>query len=181
MCKKFLFSIIALCLLTAQSFAVTNNGLKTAFDELNYSLSVEWNQTDRAFYNAQMEKFGKALRTANVSNKELVEFTIAQVKDEKIAKDLRTALTMVQINNMDQKEAQKYVMDVMNKSYSQGASWNGGAVIGGAILVVIFVAVALLVSGDARINENEECYEVWTCDDYCTAGVCYEDCGYECI
>lgn len=181
MCKKFIFSLIALCLLTVQSFAGTNNGLKAAFDDLNYSLSVEWNQTDRAFYTAQMEKFGKALRTANVSNQELVEFTVSQVKDEKIANDLRTALTMVQINKMDQKEAQKYVVDVMNKSYSRGASWNGGAVIGGAILVVIIVAVALLVSGDARINENEECYEVYTCDDYCTAGVCYEDCGYECI
>ncbi len=181
MCKKFLFSIIALCLLTAQSFAVTNNGLKTAFDEMNYSLSVEWNQTDRAFYNAQMEKFAASLRTANVSNQELVEFAVSQVKDEKASKDLRTALTMVQINNMDQKEAQKYVMDVMNKSYSRGASWNGGAVIGGAILVVIIVAVALLVSGDARINENEECYEVYTCEDYCTGGLCYEDCGYECI
>ena len=181
MCKKFMFSLIAFCLLTVQSFAVTNNGLKDAFDGLNYSLSVEWDQTDRAFYNKQMEKFATALRSANVSNQELVEFTVSQVKDEKLANDLRTAFTMVQINKMDQKEAQKYVLDVMNKSYSQGASWNGGAVIGGAIVVILIVAVALLATGDARINDGKDCYEVWTCDDYCTAGVCYEDCGYECI
>ncbi len=181
MCKKFIVSLIALCLLTVQSFAGTNNGLKTAFDDLNYSLSVEWDQTDRAFYNAQMDKFAMALRTANVSNQELVEFTVSQVKNEKIARDLRTALTMVQINKMDQKDAQKYVVDVMNNSYARGASWNGGAVIGGAILVVIIVAVALLASGDARINDHEDCYEVWRCEDYCAGGVCYEDCGYECI
>ncbi len=181
MCKKFMLSFIALCLLTVQSFAVTNNGLKAAFDGLNYSLSVEWDQTDRAFYNQQMEKFAQAVRAANVSNQELVEFTVSQVKDEKLANDLRTAFTMVQINKMDQKEAQKYVMDIMNKSYSQGASWNGGAVIGGAIVVILIVAIALVATGDARINEDEECYEVWTCEDYCAGGICYEDCGYECI
>lgn len=181
MCKKILVSLFAFCIFTVQSFAVTNNGLKAAFDNLNYSLSVEWDQTDRGFYNSEMEKFAQALRTANVSNQELVEFTVSQVKDEKLANDLRTAFTMVQINKMDQKEAQKYVMDVMNKSYAQGASWNGGAVIGGAIVVVLIVAIALLATGDARINDNKDCYEVYTCDDYCTAGVCYEDCGYECI
>jgi hypothetical protein len=181
MCKKLMVSIIALCFLTVQSFAATNNGLKAAFDSLNYSLTVEWNQTDRAFYNAEMAKFAESIRAANVTNQELVEFTVSQVKDQKLAQDLRTAFTMVQINKMDQKEAQKYVVDVMNKSYSHGASWNGGAVIGGALLVIVIVAVALLATGDARINDNEECYEVYTCDDYCTAGVCYEDCGYECI
>jgi hypothetical protein len=181
MCKKFVVSIIAFCLLSVQSFAATNNGLKDAFDSLNYSLSVEWNQTDRAFYNAEMAKFTEAIRAANVSNQELVDFTISQVKDEKLAKDLRTAFTMVQINQMNQKDAQKYVVDIMNKSYSHGASWNGGAVIGGALVVVLIVAVALLATGDARINDNQDCYEVYQCDDYCNAGICYEDCGYKCI
>lgn len=181
MCKKFFVSVIAFCLLTVQSHAVTNNGLKAAFDSLNYSLSVEWDQTDRSFYNAKMEEFAQNIRTANVSNQELVEFTVSQVKDAKLANDLRTAFTMVQINKMEQKEAQKYVLDVMNKSYANGASWNGGAVIGGAIVVVLIIAVALLATGDARINDGKDCYEVYTCEDYCTAGVCYEDCGYECI
>lgn len=181
MCKKFFVSIIAFCMLTVQSFAATNNGLKDAFDSLNYSLTVEWNQTDRAFYNQKMEEFAQSLRAANVTNEELIGFTVSQVKDAKLAADLRTAFTMVQINKMDQKEAQKYVLDIMNKSYSRGASWSGGAVIGGAIVVVLIVAVALLATGDARINDSKDCYEVYQCDDYCTAGVCYEDCGYKCI
>ena len=181
MCKKIMVSLIAFCMLTVQSFAATNNGLKAAFDNLNYSLSVEWDQSDRNFYNAEMEKFAQSLRAYNVTNQELVEFTVSQVKDQKLANDLRTAFTMVQINKMDQKDAQKYVMDVMNKSYSRGASWNGGAVIGGALVVVLIVAVALLVTGDARISDSQDCYQVYTCDDYCSAGICYQDCGYECI
>lgn len=179
MCKKFFVSVIAFCLLTAQSFAVTNNGLKAAFDQLNYALTVEWDQTDRAFYNQQMEKFASALRDSGVSQKEIVEFAVSQVKDEKIARDLRTAFTMVKINQMGQKEAQNYVVETLNKSYAQGASWNGGAAIGGILLVVIVVAVALLVTGDARVEDG--CYQVWTCDDYCAGGVCYQDCYYECI
>lgn len=179
MCKKFFVSVIAFCLLCVQSYAVTDNGLKSAFDSLNYSLTVEWDQTDRAFYDAQMEKFAQAIREARASKEELVSFAVSQVKDARAQRDLRTALTMVQVNQMDQKEAQKYVVDMMNRSYSRGASWNGGAVIGGAILVVVIVAVALLATGDARVEDG--CYQVYKCDDYCTGSVCYQDCYYDCI
>lgn len=179
MCKKFFVSVIALCLLTVQSFAATNNGLKAAFDNLNYSLSVEWNQSDRAFYNQKMDDFAQAIKAANVSNQELVEFTVSQVKDEKLANDLRTAFTMVKINNMDPKEAQNYVLNVLNKSYANGASWNGGAVVGGAIVVLLIVAVAFFATGNARVEDD--CVQVRVCEENCYGGVCYEDCDYECI
>ncbi len=180
--KLFAFSMI-FCLLVVQANATTHNGLKAAFDDLNYALTVDWDQTDRAFYGAQMEKFSsqiKSLQEQGLSNQELMNFALSQVKDEKAAKDLQTAFTMITINKMSPKEAQRYVTDVMNKSYSRGASW-GGEVIVGAVVLVLIIAVVAIVAGKARVNENEGCYEVYTCEDYCTGSFCYEECGYECV
>lgn len=42
MFKKFFMSSLIFCLLITQANAATHNGLKSAFNELNYSLSVEW-------------------------------------------------------------------------------------------------------------------------------------------
>lgn len=180
--KLFAFSMI-FCLLVVQANATTHNGLKAAFDDLNYALTVDWDQTDRAFYSSQMEKFSaqvKSLQEQGLTNQELMDFALTQVKDEKAAKDLQTAFTMITINKMSPKEAQRYVSDVMNKSYSRGASW-GGEVIIGAVVLVLIIAVVAIVAGKARVNENEGCYEVYTCEDYCTGNLCYEECGYECV
>lgn len=180
--KLFAFSLI-FCFLVVNANAATHNNLKAAFDELNYALSVDWDQKDQDFYKSQMEKFNTtlaSLQAQGMTNQEMIDFTLSQLKNENMRKDLQTALTMVQINKMDPKEAQRYVTDVMNKSYSRGASW-GGEVIVGAVVLVLIVAVALIVAGKARVNDNEGCYEVYTCDDYCTGGFCYEDCYYECV
>lgn len=180
MLKKLIALPMILALFIVESHAVTQNGLKAAFDNLNYALTVEWNQTDKDFYSAQMDKFSSELtklQDAGMTNQELVNFAVSQMKDQGVAKDVETALNMVQINKMSKSEAQRYVTDVMNKSYNQGASWNGG--VGGAILLILIIAVAAVVAGKARVGEG--CYEVYTCNDYCTGNLCYEDCYYECI
>ena len=181
MLKKFISFPIIICMFIVQAHAATNNGIKAAFDDLNYALTVEWDQTDRTFYNAQLEKFTaqlKGLQDNGLTNQELVQFAVSQMKDEKTAKDLETALNMVQVNKLSSNEAQKYVRDVMNKSYSQGASWSGNAVVG-VIAVILIIAVAAVVAGKARVGEG--CYEVYTCEDYCTGNLCYEECDYECV
>lgn len=178
--KLFAFSIIC-CLFVVQAHAATQNGLKAAFDELNYALTVEWDQNDRSFYNSQMEKFKSNLNNLQqqgLSNHDLVNFSLSQVKDLKLAKDLETAFTMISLNKMSESEAQRHVTEVMNKSYSQGASW-GGEVIVGAIFVVLIIAVAAIVAGKARVEDG--CYEIEVCEDYCTGGVCYTDCDWECV
>lgn len=183
MFKKLTAFAMIFCFLIVNAHATTNNGLKAAFDELNYALTVEWDQKDQEFYKSQMEKFNSTLNSlqkSGMSNQEMIDFTLSQLKDENMKKDLKTALMMVQINQMNQKEAQKYVTDVMNNSYSRGASW-GGEIIVGAIVLVLIVAVAAIVAGKARVNEDQGCYEVWKCDNYCSGNFCYEDCYYECI
>lgn len=183
MFKKFLAIVSLICLFVVQANAATGNGLKAAFDDLNYSLSVEWDQKDNDFYNKAQAKFANAVRdlqSKGLTNKELIDFAVSSVKDEKLAKDINTALSLVVINKMSQQEAHKYVTDMVSKSYDRGASWNGGAgaAIATVLVIVAVVAVALVITGDARVEDG--CYQVYQCTDYCSAGVCYQDCGYDC-
>jgi hypothetical protein len=181
MLKKLMTFSMIFCLTIVQAHASTNNGLKAAFDDMNYALTVEWDQTDRTFYNSQIELFRSKiaeLQKDGLSNQELISFTLSHVKDANAAKDLETAFNLIAINKMAAHEAQRFVTDVMNKSYNRGASW-GGEVIIGAIVLVLVIAVVAIVAGKARVDNG--CYEVWTCDQYCSANVCYEDCSYRCV
>lgn len=182
MFKKFFMSSLVFCLFAVQANAATHNGLKNAFDELNYSLNVEWDQVDKEFYNKAQENFAsslKDLRAQGLSNQELINFALSEVKDAKVRRDLETAFNMITINKMNQIEAHAYITEVLSKSKTQGASWNGGSALAGFLVLALFVAVALVVTGNARVEDG--CYQVYRCDDYCTGGVCYEDCYYECI
>ena len=181
MFKRFCLMMLAFTLLTVQANAATHNSLKAAFDDLNYSLSVEWDQTDKAFYDAKMDEFAKTvkeLQAQGLTNQQLIDFTVSQVQDKKLAKDLETAFNMVVINKMSPTEAHKYVTEVMSNNYSRGASW-GGEVVLGAIGLVVFVALAAVVVGSAKIEDG--CYKIRHCDDYCVGSSCYTDCKYECI
>jgi hypothetical protein len=182
MFKKFMMSSLVFCLFIVQANAATHNGLKSAFEELNYSLNVEWDQVDKSFYNQAQEKFASSLRdlqAQGLTNQELIQFALSEVKDEKIQRDLEAAFNMITISKMSQIEAHAFITEVLSKSQAKGASWNGGSAIATILVLALFVAVALVVSGNARVENG--CYQVYRCDDYCTGGVCYQDCYYECI
>ncbi len=95
-------------MLVVQANAATHNGLKAALDDLNNALTVDWYQTDRAFYSSQMEKFSyqvKSLKEQGLTNQELTDLALTQFKDEKAAKDLQTAFTIITIDKLSPKKA----------------------------------------------------------------------------
>ncbi|MES2527088.1 MAG: hypothetical protein V4598_08365 [Bdellovibrionota bacterium] len=192
MFKKLITLMMVLAITTTSAFAQTNSGLKSAFDELNYSLTVEWNQKDKAFYDAQMKKFNaslKELQAKGLTNAELIEFVKSEVKDAKVAKDMETAFNMIQLQKMNASQAANYMTETMKKSYSVGASWNGDAVlyIGLGVLLVV-VALAVAAGGVSAGNGNGGggyCEEVYVCDTYCYNDyywgyTCEDDCYYSC-
>ncbi len=191
MFKKLITLMMVLAITTTSAFAGSNAGLKSAFDELNYSLTVEWNQKDKAFYDAQMNKFKasvKALQSNGLTNAELIEFVKAEVKDAKVARDMETAFNMIQLQKMSSSEAANYMTETMKKSYSTGASWNGDAVlyIGlGVLIVVVALAAAAGGYSGGSSNGGGYCEEVYVCDTYCYNDyywgyTCEDNCGYEC-
>ena len=191
MFKKLITLMMVFAITTTSAFANSNADLKAAFDELNYSLTVEWNQKDKAFYDAQMKKFNatlKELQSKGLTNAELIEFVKSEVKDSKVAKDMETAFTMIQLQKMNASQAANYMTETMKRSYSVGASWNGDAAlyIGLGVLLVV-VALSLAAGGVSGTGNGGGgyCEEVFVCDTYCYNDyfwgyTCEDDCFYSC-
>lgn len=185
MIKKILVLLMSLAIVNAQASVANQSTLKAAFDDLNYSLSVEWNQTDKAFYNAEMEKFTKevkSLQAAGLTNAELVDFAKAQVKDERVSKELDTVYSMVTLNKMNPDEARTFALETVSKSYSQGANFSSGAgLLVGSILLVAIVAAVIAGGGNISVNNGYGCYNEYVCQDYYDywGYYMYTDCYYQ--
>lgn len=179
---SFLFMFI---LLTVHATASTQDGLKAAFDELNYSLTVEWDQKDMSFFNNQSEKFTTELmklRDSGMTNKELMDFAVSQVKDKNLAKEIQTTFSMVSINAMSTEDAQEHVKSIITKSYGTGASWSGRATATTVVAIIAIAAVILIINKDKIKKEVEKCYMTYKCTESCPlVGPCQQVCGNECI
>lgn len=119
--------------------------LKTAYDELNYALTVEWDQKDGSFRAAQMETFNNVitnLKLEGITNDELMNFAKSQIKDANIAKDFENALSVVK-NKLTGNEANQYITEAMKNSYASGANWKGeGGTSLGQFIVILAVVGA---------------------------------------
>lgn len=155
--KKLLTISVTFILLTSQVFATSSEGLKQAYDEMNYSLTVEWDQKDNSFYQAQIKKFNqkvKDLQSQGLTNSELLSFAQAQIKDSKVSATLDKVFLMINVNKMTPEVASKYIMDTMKETYLHGASWNGRTVISSVVFVAIFVALAIAMTSQTS-NPND--------------------------
>lgn len=175
MFKNFFISFFAFAFVSVQTNAATHNSLKAAFDELNYSLSVEWDQKDLSFYQAKTEEF--KTKIAGVSSAELIEFTLCQVKDKQLAAELSNAFTLIQLNKMNQVEARDLVMETISKSYNSGANWSGDTYWAiGAVLVFLVGFVSIFVGNTPYGGwEAPGCYEEYDC------GITGDDCRYRTV
>lgn len=177
MLTRLLTLLMALSVLTTSAYASSNAGLKAAFDELNYSLSVEWDQKDKAFYEAQSSKFKKALKDQNVTQEQLLAFVKTEVKNEKVAKDLEVALNMISLTKMGPEEAASYMSKTMKGSYSNGASWNGDATLWlslGVLFIVVGLAAAYGGTGGGYYGGGSSCYYDYYWGDYVCDYGCYD-------
>src|SRR5690606_33381384 len=111
--KRLVSLVLLTALISVQANAASSNSLKQAFDELNFSLSVEWDQKDRDFYAEATKEFQDKvaeLQKEGLSNAELLDFAKTQIKDSKVQKELETALNLIQVNMLSEKEARKLII-----------------------------------------------------------------------
>lgn len=160
MLKKF----TALFLLTAfthvyavtpvqQSFALANE-LNGTFDELNYKLNVEWNQTDAKFFNEAVDGFEKniaALQEQGLTNKELVQYTLDQIKDTKAQKEIAEITKVINDNQMTSEQARAFALSKLNSTYANGTSWSGSRL--GVHVALILGVIILIVCLSKKTGE----------------------------
>ncbi len=165
MFKKIMTLIMVAALFAVSAHANTQNGLKAAFDEMNYALTVEWDQKDQSFYQAQLKNFTQTVRqlqNQGLTNQQMIDFAKSQVKDAKMAKDLETAFSMITINKMSSDDASRYMMESMKRAYNNGASWNGDVLVYlavGLLIVALAVGLSGASSGGSNGGGYNNCYD----------------------
>lgn len=144
MFNKFISVVLLFAVTSVHASIGSHNGLKDAFDELNYSLSVEWDQQDVQFFTDRMGDFSQKmrdLRAQGLTNRDLIEFAKLQLKDQKTAADIDKAFSNVSVDSMSDTEVSNHIIDVIKKSYTQGANWSGAGPIVAIVLAVVLLAI----------------------------------------
>ena len=161
--------------------------LKSAFDQLNFSLQVEWDQKDKKFYNQKIGEFHKEikkLQAEGLSNEELLEFVKLNIKDKKLASDIDDLFATIKTSGMTQKEARKFALDYVSRNYAQGVNWLGESsavvLLAGLILIVALLAAASTPTTTTTYY-GPSCYDEYVCEEYYDYyyNVWYEDCWWE--
>lgn len=153
MLRHLFVSTLIFCFFTSYSQASVQT-LKSAYEELKYSLDVEWDQKDQDFKQKKIESFRQTvdkLQDQGLSNAELMDFALSEVKDPALKKEIQTLITMVKINEMGRQETFKMLKETLDKNSTRGASWNGETVMR---TVGIILAIALVVYVISRPNES---------------------------
>ena len=132
--------------------------LNKTFDELNYSLNVEWDQKDDKFFDASVNEFEKniaELQKQGLTNKELIDYTLSKIKDNKTKDEVTAIVEVVNESNMSSEEARAFVMTKLSSTYANGASWSGGRVgVKLALLLGIILILCLCLDDDEEREDN---------------------------
>ena len=144
--------------------------LKLLFDELNYSLSVEWDQKDQTFYKEKTGNFEKGLeelRKQGLSNEELLTFARTQIKNGQTQGEFDSLMLMLKADSLNPSEANKMVNDLVRKNYSQGANWSGDPVAIGLGIVLVGLIALIIIGANNCSTGKWDCTCGETANDPC--------------
>ncbi len=120
--------ILALVAITSLAQANTKNleQLKNIVDEMNYALSVEWDQEDQAFKSMAMDKFfmqAKDLQEQGLTKQEMIDFLKAEYPAFDVDKTLEKLSNQININDLSDTQLADLITEDLTKSYDAGANW----------------------------------------------------------
>lgn len=144
----------AFAMTPVQETSAMAKALDKTFTEMNYSLNVEWDQKDQVYFNNTVDGFEqqvKDLQDQGLTNKELIEFTLAKVKDKQTQKDIAEISKVISESNMTPDQARDFALEKLSSTQSQGASWSGSRM--GIKLVVILALIIIIV---CATNSNHD-------------------------
>lgn len=130
-------------------------GLEEAFSELNYALTVEWDQKNEEFYHQSNEKFANALialRVQGLTNEDFKKFISKKLKERGFALDVDQLFNSISFSKMPSLQVEQILTEAMKKSYSQGTSW--GPMVGSMRLMVASLGMVMIVTA---VCGEEDC------------------------
>lgn len=145
---KIIAFLLACSIFSASAMPSTTQGLKAAFDEFNYSVTVEWDQKDPSFLEAkklELMQTISGLEAEGMTRSELIAFAKSQLKDANLIKNLDSVLEAISLNKMTSEEANNFMIRSIENSQAQGANWNGVIILTpvGLLILVLLIAVVI--------------------------------------
>ena len=147
--RLLITALLSLSFSVTPASAAVAGSLESAFNELNYSLHVEWDQQDMAFHDEQVRLFQARLtelKAQGMTNEELVTFALSSIKDQRQADALVELIDVVNTAQLSSAQIDELLSTFLESHYGQGSSWSGRATYLG-VGVVVVVAVVLAING----------------------------------
>jgi hypothetical protein len=118
--------------------------LERHMDDYQYALSVEWDQKDQAFYDAQTKNFFEKMSklvAAGLTQEEVLVMVEAKTKNKIALEALKLKISLLS-KDASSEELAQIVKEASKDLYSEGASWNGQVVFSVVIGLVVIGALA---------------------------------------
>ena len=156
--------ILSLLLALTFSFSALANSVgkiafENAMDEYHYAIAVDWDQKDQEFYDKATTEFhqeiSKIYKSGELSRNDLLTILSDRIKDKKLRDSLILKFSLLE-NASSAEEVTKLIKDFSKTMYSQGASWNGEAILSITVYSVIFGGLIFLFAM-AAANEGKTC------------------------
>lgn len=154
MLKKIVSMLMLNCLLLTSAQAASGAGLKSAFDSLSYSLTVEWDQQDQDFAQNKIENFQSevnALRSAGLSQSEVAAF-LKEILKGKANLQVDSFMQKLESQSLTQDEVKADLGQMISLAYNDGAHYlpAGKVALGvlGAVGLIFVVSMIIVQSSE---------------------------------
>lgn len=166
---KLVAMLLSLCIsLNVLASSVPSQELEQAFDNYHYSLTVEWDQSDVSFKEAQTNIFFANLDTLvsqGLTNEEISNFVAIKISDKKILSHIQSQMSVLANKASSSTELAKLLSHSSTEFYQQGASWEYSR----AQVTTIVVAISALFVFGVFFNIKYGCHQtIDGVESYCT-------------
>lgn len=192
------FIALLLSLISLSTYANTQGEFKHLINDLQYQLTVEWDQRDQAFYSEATGKFEAKVKALFEKGLTKQELQAALKEGANSAEALAKIELLIRLNKIETpQELMSHIRNNSQDFYQRGANWNGEVhmwVIGSVLLAAVISGLVLLITYNwpsfecTSRSETQTC--VWvedSCMSYDENGQCYsyhtpyESCSYGCL
>ena len=145
--------------------------LKDAVNQLNFNLTVVWDQSDQAFYQQSLKDFAAkidALKAQGMSNEQLVNSLKTQVLSARANQDLERIASIAKDQKLSGVEITKLVTQSAMTAQHDGAHYSDDAsieLLSGIIIAVVVIAIVVGVEnsgGTIIVGCEQSCsYDIW--------------------
>ncbi|MFG1503810.1 hypothetical protein ACRXCV_05695 [Halobacteriovorax sp. GFR7] len=165
--------LAAMALVCFSFSALANIEAKIApiFEEVEFKLSVEWDQKDQNFYNETVKSFEKQLgdlAQEGITPSEVLNYLQANIKDKKVASELSNLVGSIDVENMTLEESKSLIQDYVDGMKNTGANYSGYYSYDYGLYFVVFGGVAFYYYWYAfQYTYYYDCYRDYWGNYYC--------------